>query len=69
MRAYLLMKKFLFIAMEIGVIYVVVHIYLQLEKLEKLLSLLKFQEHTGEEIQIMKCYKEFTEHAGRQKKN
>ena len=36
---------------------------------EKLLSLLKFLELIGEVTQIMKCYKEFMEHVGRQKKN
>ena len=58
------MKKFLFIIMVNGMIYAKVHIFLQQEKLVKLLNLLKFQEHIGEEIQTMKCYKEYMEHVG-----
>ena len=52
-----------------GMIYVEVLTYPQQEKLEKLLSLQKFQEHIGEEIQKMKCYKEYMALVGAIKKN
>ena len=49
-------------------IYVEALIYLQQEKLVNSFKLTKFQEHIGEETQIMKCYKEFMEHVGQIKK-
>ena len=47
-----------------GMIYVEDPIFLQQEKLAKLLNLQKFQEHIGEEIQIMKCCREYMEPVG-----
>ena len=55
--------------MENGKIYVEVLIFFQRVKLVNHLNLLKFQERTGEEIQIMRCCKEYTEHAGEIKKS
>ena len=62
------MKKFPFITMVNGTTCVKAHIFLLREKLVKLLNSQKFQEHTGEEIQIMKCYKEYMVLAGEIKK-
>ena len=50
-------------------IYVKALTYPQREKLEKPLSLQKYQEHTGEAIQTMKCYKEYMARVGVIKKN
>ncbi len=63
------MKMYLFIFMVIGMTYAGVLTFPQLEKLEKLLSLQKFQEHIGEVIQKMKCCKEFMVRVGELKKN
>jgi len=63
------MKNFLFIIMVNGMIYVKALTYPQREKLEKPLSLQKYQEHTGEAIQTMKCYKEYMARVGVIKKN
>ena len=63
------MKKFLFIIMVNGMIYVKAHIFHPQEKLAKLSNLQKFQEHIGEVIQIMKCYKEYMVRVGVIKKN
>ena len=63
------MKMYQSTFMEIGMIFVGGHIFLQQVKLENILNLLKFQELTGEETLIMKCYKEFMVLAGQAKKN
>ena len=63
------MKKFQFIIMVNGMIYVNDLIFHQLEKLVKHLSLQRSPAPIGEEIQKMKCYKGYTEHVGVTKKN
>ena len=63
------MTKFLFITMANGMIYAKVLIFHPQEKLVKHLNLPKLQAHIGEEIQKMKCYKEYMAHVGVAKKS
>ena len=62
-------KMFQFIFMENGMIFVEDHICLQQVKLESFLNLQKYQALTGEETQIMKCYREYMEQVGQHQKD
>ena len=62
------MRRFQYIFMVNGMTFVEDRIYLLQAKLGKILNLQKLQAHIGEEIQKMKCYKEYMEHLGPQKK-
>ena len=64
-----MMKKFQYTIMDNGMIYVEALTFHLQGKLARLLNLLRYQAHTGEEIQTMKCYKEYMEHVGGIKKN
>ena len=63
------MKRFLFIIMENGMIYVEAHIFHQQEKLENIFKLTKVSGAYWRGDSKMKCCKEFMEHLGVIKKN